>query len=120
MVVLASGITPDLEDDGAERFSAPSDRTELLRIIVLLVNQVRLVKDLLRFFQADAVLSFDGSALRWIKIEAHIRYNCYTIDGELKFAAHAEACATTPSRIIDPNGHADRKSMDAAARVDGG
>jgi hypothetical protein len=55
MVVFAVGVKPDLENYGTETPTAPPDRTEVLWIIVLLVNQVRLVENLLRFFQLNAM-----------------------------------------------------------------
>jgi hypothetical protein len=73
VVVFAFRVMPDLEDYGTEAPTAPANSTELFRIIVLLVNQVRLVKDLLHFFQTDTMFSLDYPALRSIKLEAHIR-----------------------------------------------
>jgi len=64
---------PDLED---HRTKAPANQpngTELFRIVVPLVDQVRLVEDLLRLLQADAVFTLDGAALRFIEDEAHLR-----------------------------------------------
>ena len=72
MVVFASGVIPDFEDDRTQAASAPPDRAILLRIVILLINQVRLVKDLLRLFKADTVLSFDLTAFRWAVVEARI------------------------------------------------
>jgi hypothetical protein len=59
MIILALLITPDLENHGAETPAAPADSAELLRIISLLVEQVCLVEDFLRVFQADAVFLLD-------------------------------------------------------------
>jgi hypothetical protein len=39
--------------------AAPADCTKLFRIVTPLVNQVNLIEDLSRFFQADAMFSFD-------------------------------------------------------------
>ena len=79
MVVFALGVMPDPEDDRAESAAAPSDRAKLLRVVTLPVNQVHLVEDLLRLFQADAVLSFDFPAFLRVEVEAHCLYNCYII-----------------------------------------
>jgi hypothetical protein len=48
VVGFAFRVVPNLEDHGTEAAAAPSDGTELLRIIALLVNYVNLVEDLLR------------------------------------------------------------------------
>jgi hypothetical protein len=50
---------PDLENYGTEPPAAPADGTELLRVLALLVNQICLIKDLLRFFQTDAMFFLD-------------------------------------------------------------
>jgi len=71
MVVFALRVMPDLEDDRAEAAPAPSYCTKLFRVVVLLVNQIHLLEDLLRFFQTDAVFSFDFPALLPIEVEAH-------------------------------------------------
>jgi len=63
---------PDLEDHRTKAPATPTDGTELFRIVVPLVDQVRLVEDLLRLLQADAVLTLDGPALRFIEDEAHL------------------------------------------------
>jgi hypothetical protein len=72
MVVFALGVIPDLEYDRTQHTTAPTDRTELFRIVVLLVHQVSLIKDLLRLFKANAVLSFDVTALPAIELAARI------------------------------------------------
>jgi hypothetical protein len=48
VIVFSRRVIPDFEDDGTELATTPSDGTELFRIVVLLVNQIGLVKDLLR------------------------------------------------------------------------
>jgi hypothetical protein len=73
VVVLAFGVKPDLEDHGTEAASAPSNCTELFRVVTPLVNQVRLVEYLLRLFQADAMFSFDVAALFLIEAAAYPR-----------------------------------------------
>lgn len=73
MVILTARVAPDLEDHRTEAVAAPADRTELPRIIVLLVNHVRLVKDLLCLFQAETVLLLGRSALLRIELKAHTR-----------------------------------------------
>jgi hypothetical protein len=72
MTVLALGVFPHFEYHGTQNTTAPTDCTELFRIVVLLVYQVSLVKDLLRLFEADAVLSLDFTAFPAIKVEARI------------------------------------------------
>ena len=69
MVVFALRVMPDLENHGADAPPAPTNSAKLLRIVVLLVNQVRLVKDFLRLLQADAMFLLDGPALRFVKFE---------------------------------------------------
>jgi hypothetical protein len=69
MVVLAKRVVSDLEDDGTQTAAAPSNGTQLLRIIAPLVNQVRLVENLLRPFQTDAVFELDIMALSPIESE---------------------------------------------------
>jgi hypothetical protein len=49
VIVFALGVIPDFEDDGTQQTATPTDCTELFRIVVLLVNQIGLLKDLLRF-----------------------------------------------------------------------
>jgi hypothetical protein len=44
MVVFAFRVIPDLEDHGTEAPAAPANCTELFRIVILLVNQVRLAR----------------------------------------------------------------------------
>jgi hypothetical protein len=73
MVVFALGIMSDLEDNRTEAAAAPSDCAKLFRIISLSVNQIRLVKDLLRFFQADPMFSLYIPALPPIELEAQRR-----------------------------------------------
>ena len=47
MVELTHGIVPDFENDGAQETTAPADGTKPLRIVALLVGQVRLIEYLL-------------------------------------------------------------------------
>jgi hypothetical protein len=63
---------PDLEDHRTKAPATPADGTELFGIVIPLVDQVRLVEDLLRFLQADSVFPLDGPALRFIEDEAHL------------------------------------------------
>src|ERR1035437_5138103 len=74
VVVFALGIVPDFEDHGTQPATAPSDGTELFRIVALLVHNVHLVEYFLRLFQADAMFTFDIPALLAVEIKAHIRY----------------------------------------------
>jgi hypothetical protein len=52
--VLAFLIIPDLEDHRAQAAIAPPDCTIPLGIITLMVDQIRLIEDPLRFLQAEA------------------------------------------------------------------
>lgn len=63
MIILAVGVVSDLEDHGAQTSATPSNRAELLRVITLPVNQISLVKNLLNFFEADAVPLLDFQIL---------------------------------------------------------
>jgi len=69
MVVFAFRVMPDLEYHRAEATAAPPYGTKLFRIVALLVDEVDLIEDLLRFFQADPVLSLDVPAVRSIECE---------------------------------------------------
>src|ERR1017187_3683310 len=71
MVAFAFGIVPYLEYYGTEATPTPAYCTELLRIVVLLVDEVDLIEDLLCFRQADPVLVLDVPALRSIEFEPH-------------------------------------------------
>jgi hypothetical protein len=82
-VIFTFRILSDLKDDGTQAAAAPSNCAMLFRVIAFLVNQVRLIEDLLRLFQADAMLPFDFFALFPIEVESHGRvYNCYTTTSE--------------------------------------
>jgi hypothetical protein len=70
MVVFAVRITPDFENHGTEARPTPADGTELCRVFVLPVNDIRLVEDLLGLFQTYAVSSLDIPALRFVELEA--------------------------------------------------
>ena len=73
MEAFAFRIVPGLEYHGTETPATPPYYTKLFRIAVLLVDQVDLIEDLLRFPQADPVLSLDVPALRCIEFEPHRR-----------------------------------------------
>ena|SRR5579863_3928972 len=73
VVVFALRVMPDLKNHGTKASIAPANGTELFRIVVLLVDQVDLIKNLLRLTQADTMLLFDGAALGFIELEADIR-----------------------------------------------
>lgn len=64
---------PDLENYRAEVAPAPTDGTKLLRIVVLLVDDIYLIEYLLRLIQADTVFSLDVLALPPIELEPHRR-----------------------------------------------
>ena len=72
MIIFALGVRPDFEDDGTQQSATPPDCTELFRIVILLVNQIRLVKDLLRLFQADAVFPLYITIFIVLKVKARI------------------------------------------------
>jgi len=72
VVVLALAVIPDLEDNGTEAASTPSNCTKLFRMVAPLVDQIRLVEYLLRFFEADTVFSFDIRTLFPIEATAHL------------------------------------------------
>ena len=58
MVILSMLIVPDLKDYRTEASGAPSDSSELLGMVVLLVQNVGLIEYLLSFSQANAVPAF--------------------------------------------------------------
>src|ERR1700739_2643002 len=62
-------VVPDFEDHRAKVTAAPSDCAKLFRIIVLLVDEVGLIENLLRFLETDAVFLFDGPTLFPVKPE---------------------------------------------------
>jgi hypothetical protein len=62
VAVFALSILADLENDRTEATAAPTDRTKLLRIVRLLVNDVHLIEYFLCLFQADAVFPLDAQA----------------------------------------------------------
>jgi hypothetical protein len=72
MTVFALGVVPHFEYHGTQNATAPTDCTELFRIVALLVYQVSLVKDLLRFFEANAVFSLYLTAFLADEVEARI------------------------------------------------
>jgi hypothetical protein len=59
----------DFENHRAEPTASPSDRAELFRIVVLLVDKVRLIENLTRLLQANPVFSFDFPALLRVELE---------------------------------------------------
>ncbi len=64
MVIRTRCIAPDFEDHSTGARATPAYCAVLLRVIVLLVNEVRLVENLLRLSQADTVFPFDRPAPR--------------------------------------------------------
>jgi hypothetical protein len=62
---------PNLENDRAETAVGPTDGAKLFRIIILLVDDVRLIEYSLRLFQADAMFSLDAPVLLFVELEAH-------------------------------------------------
>src|ERR1035441_1566403 len=71
VVKLAPGVMPDLEDHGTEAAAAPTYCTKLFRVIALLVDEIHLIKYVLRLFQADPVLSLDVPTLLSLELEPH-------------------------------------------------
>ncbi len=63
---------PDFEDHRTKAALAPADRTKLFRIVVPLVDQVRLVEYILSFFEADAMFFPDLAAFVFIELEPHV------------------------------------------------
>jgi len=64
-------ISPDLKDNGTQATAGPTNRTILLRIVTLPVDQIDLIKNLLRLLQADSVFPPDVSILLSIELESH-------------------------------------------------
>jgi hypothetical protein len=62
-MVLSLGVVPDFEDHRAESSATSPDCAELFRIAVLLVDEVSLIEDPLRFLQTDLVSLFNSTAL---------------------------------------------------------
>ena len=62
MEVFTFIVMPDLEYHRTQTPTRPTNCTELFRVVVLLVHQVGLIKDLLRLLKADAVFSFHITA----------------------------------------------------------
>ena len=71
VIVFAPGIVPNLENDGTAPTTGPTDGAKLFRIVILLVDDVRLIEYILRLFQADAMFSLDAPALLVVELEAH-------------------------------------------------
>ena len=74
MVAFAFGIVPYLEYYGTEATPTPAYCTELLRIVVLLVDDVNLIEYFLDFFEAYAMFSFDLATLLFIELKPHRWY----------------------------------------------
>src|ERR1017187_548142 len=103
VVVFALGIVPDFEDHGTQPATAPSDGTELFRIVALLVHNVHLVEYFLRLFQADAMFRLT-SRLFWRSKSRRISgiYNSYTI-GHLARYSHATSLRSAPGSAGAPS-----------------
>ena len=71
VIIFAPGIAPNLENDGTEPTAGPTDGAKLFRIVILLVDDVRLIEYILRLFQADAMFSLDAPALLVVELETH-------------------------------------------------
>lgn len=69
MMIFSFRIASNFEDYGTEATTTPSDCAELLRIVILPVDEISLIEDRLRFFQTQAMLSFDFPALLPIEPE---------------------------------------------------
>ena len=72
MIVLALIVSSFLENNRTQAPTTPANGTELLGIVILLVNNVSLLEDLLSFLLTDAVLLLDGPALPEIEFQAHL------------------------------------------------
>ena len=81
VIVFAPGIVPNLENYGTEQATGPTDGAKLFRIIILLVDDVRLIEYILRLFQADAMFSLGAPALLLVELEAHRYTYLYIIAG---------------------------------------
>ncbi len=79
MVALAFGVEPDLENNRAEPPAAPSDGTELLRVIILPVDQVGLIEISLASSRLTPCLRFTSRLLRGSNSKRILVYNCYII-----------------------------------------
>ena len=62
-VILSIAVLPYLANNRTKASAAPANCAELLRIVVLPVDQVGLIEDFLRLLQADAVFLFYRMAL---------------------------------------------------------
>ncbi len=71
MMVFTLLVAPYLEDNGTKPPANPANRAELLRIITFLINQVRLIEDLLRFRQAYPVPLLYQSVFSRVEFETH-------------------------------------------------
>jgi hypothetical protein len=101
MVVFAFCIMPDLEYHGTEATATPPYGTKLFRIVVLLVYQIDLIENLLRFLQADPVLSLHVPALRPFELQPHRLYNCYTILPIIDEDFEVDGIAAPPQDVFD-------------------
>jgi hypothetical protein len=70
-MVFPAGVAPNLKDYGAEPTAAPTNGSELFRIVIFLVHQVDLVEYFLRIFEADPMFSCRFPTLSSIEIESH-------------------------------------------------
>src|SRR5208337_2577243 len=69
MAELAFGVGPHFEDHGAKTAGAPTNGSELLRVVALLVDDINLVEDLLCRIQAYSVFPLDLTTLRAVEFE---------------------------------------------------
>jgi hypothetical protein len=72
LIVFAIGVVPDFVDNGTKQITTPTDGTELFRVVIFLIDQVRLIEDLPRFFETDAMFPFDVAAFLTAEVEARI------------------------------------------------
>lgn len=69
-------VVSNLKNHRTKAAPAPANRAKLLRIVTLSVNQIRLVKNLLRFFEVDTMFLQNLQVLSCIEPESHRLYNC--------------------------------------------
>jgi hypothetical protein len=69
---IALGVVSDLENYGTQPPAAPPNGAKLFGIVVLLVDQIGLVKNLLSFFETNVVFAFNFRILSWLKGAARI------------------------------------------------
>lgn len=72
MIIFALAIMPDLEDHRTQPITTPSDGTKLLRVVILLIDQISLIEYPLCLFETDAVFTLNIQIFAFFKVEARI------------------------------------------------